>query len=493
MIDSLPELVVEILIDRFLSYEDRMNLKLTCKRIKNIVDEKKFKNLFIFFLAHPYPQNLYYTNETIGYVNSLRIHNPNSKVLNELSKFKETFNYLQKLIVYSMTGDCLNEDYTKFSLENLNHLEHLRHLELHGFNFLNGDLSLKNLKIISLDSNCTSELDCEHLKAINIEREARPKFTRRTASSLTHLSFGKYIFNGDGLKAYQSSLIENCENLSVLSMTEFENLYPILEEISGDKLKVPSLKEIRLERTRVLPDFEVFIQNLKPPFSPLNKIKIFLNGKLMLIDELIKLDNFAKKVENTFSYGLYLNEIEMINEDPLYDCLLAGLTHLEIMDNFKLNKQLIVKMRNVFFLKFNIKLKIDDELLDTMFETWKDKLRIIYFYCSPYITQNQFDRMPNYFTNKIFLSFREYNLENYEFLTRFKNLHGLSLSKEIKKDDLVRLLKECRLRKIQFLNNGKCLSIAINRQLNYINFFDRASRKEPVKFDNLENLIKYNL
>ena len=52
MIDSLPELVVEIIIDRFLSYEDLINLKLTCKRLKNIVDQKKIKIYLFFLLIH---------------------------------------------------------------------------------------------------------------------------------------------------------------------------------------------------------------------------------------------------------------------------------------------------------------------------------------------------------------------------------------------------------------------------------------------------------
>ena len=47
MIDSLPELVVRIIIDRFLSYEDLVNLKLTCKGLKNIVDQKKLK-IYLF-------------------------------------------------------------------------------------------------------------------------------------------------------------------------------------------------------------------------------------------------------------------------------------------------------------------------------------------------------------------------------------------------------------------------------------------------------------
>ena len=489
MIGYLPELVVEIIIGRFLNYEDLINLKLTCKGLKNIVDRKKFKNLFVF-LGYPYPRRLFYTNEQVGYANSLRIEDPNSKILNELSIFKETFNYLQKLIFYSMSGDCLSGLYTKFSLEKLNCFEHLEHLELHDFNFVDGDLSLKNLKIFSLDSNCTSELDCEQLKAINIEERAIPKFTKKTASSLTHLSFGIYIYpNEEYLNSYLSSLIEICENLSVLTMKGFgnENTFLIIK-ISENKLKIPSLKEIRMEMAAELPDFEVLIQCLKKPFSPLKKVKIFLNGKLLSLDEFIKLDIFAKKITK------FSNLPKMINEDPLYDCLLDSATSLEIIDNSKLNKQSIAKLKNVRYLTFSNKLKIDDELWEAILETWKNKLEDIDFYY--YMTQNQVDQMPDYFTNKISLMFGiGCKFESHEFLSRFKNLIDLRLNdQEIKKDDLIRLLKKCCwLQCIQFSANGERYGIGINRQKKYFKFFDKDRFEKNLPFESytLETLVDY--
>ena len=499
MIDSLPELVVEIIIDRFLSYEDLINLKLTCKGLKKIVDGKKFQNLFVF-LAYPCPRRMFYTNEPIGYANSLRIQDPNSQILNELSKFKETFKYLQKLIVYFNHGTNLNEECTHISLEKLNYLEHLEHLELYGFNYLDGMLSLENLKIFSLEARCEIALDCEQLKAIYIEWDATPKLTKKTKSSLTHLSFGMDFYHSkEYLNSYRSSLIEDCKNLSVLRTREFDDLKSFLLKISEHKLKVPSLKEIRLEKTRKLPDFEVLIQSLKKPLSPLKKIRIFLNEKLMSLDELIKLDNFAKKIKTKFWDDLYfdLSAIELINEDPLYDCLLGSVTFLEIKDNSKLIKQLIVKLKNVDWLIFSNKLKIDDESWNMMLETWKDKLEYIEFYS--YITQNQLDQMPDYFTNPICLTFgKECKLENYDFLTRFKNLTRIRSHQELKKDDLIRLLKECRWLyciefyvNAEFYVNEKHTTIGINNQKKYFKFFPGYNDKKPLKFDTLGTLIDY--
>ena len=490
MIDSLPELVIEILIDRFLSHEDRINLMLTCKGLKNIVGRKKIKNLFVFF-AHPCTRRMFYTNLPIGYTNSLRIQDPNSKILNELSKFKETFKYLQKLVVYFSKGNGLNDEYTHLSMEKLNCFEHLEHLELYGFNYLDGNLSLKNLKIFSLESNCDIFLNCEQLKAINIEYLATPKFTKKTSSSLIHLSFGRdLILDGECFfSSYRSSLIETCENLSVLKMTEFGDLNPFLIKASENKLKVPSLKEIRLEETGILPDFEVLIQSLKKPFSPLKKIKIFLNRKLMSLDELIKLNNFVKKNKTKF-----WNAFEIIIEDPFYDCLLDSVSSFEIMDNSKLNKKSIEILKNVSCLEFSNKLKIDDELWNTMLEAWENKLCSIDF--DSYTTQNQFDQMPDYFTNQICLTFgKECKLESYEFLTRFKNLIQVRFHREIKKDDLNRLLRGCRfLYSIEFYVNGEFITIGINRQEKYFKFFSDDARyrdKEPLKFDTLETLIDY--
>ena len=498
MIDSLPESVVEMIIDRFLSYEDLINLKLTCKGLKNIVDRKKIKNLFVF-LGYPYPRRLFYTNELIGYANSLRIRDPNPQILNELFKFKETFKYLQKLIVYFRRGSSLNDEFTQLSLESLNYLEHLEHLELHDSEFLDGNLSLKNLKIFSLEfCHGTLVLDCEQLKAINIEDGAEPNLTKKTASSLTHLSFGRdFYHNGECVyNFYRLALIETCENLSVLTMIEFGNLNPFLIKISENVLKIPSLKEIRLEKTTKLPDFEVLIQNLKKPFSPLKKIKIFLNGKLLSLDELIKLDDLVKKMKTKFSNNHFnLNAIEMINEYPLYDCLLDNVTFIEIMDNSKLIKQSIRKLKNIRNLTFRNKFKIDDELWNSMLVAWKDKLVDIDFYSSANITQNQFDQIPDYFTNQICLAFgKESKLESYDFLTRFKNLTRIRLfDQEMKKDDLIRLLKECRwLYCIEFYVNGEHITIGINKLNKYFKFFGCDSKeKDPLKFDTLETVIDY--
>ena len=65
----------------------------------------------------------------------------------------------------------------------------------------------------------------------------------------------------------------------------------------------------------------------------------------------------------------------------------------------------------------------------------------------------------------------------------------------IKKDDLIRLLKECRwLYCIEFYVNGEFITIGINRREKYFKFFSDDARyndKEPLKFDTLETLIDY--
>ena len=55
---ELPELVI-LKIYSLLSYEDLKNLRVTCKKLKEIVDQRPSRSLHLFVKAYPFERELH--------------------------------------------------------------------------------------------------------------------------------------------------------------------------------------------------------------------------------------------------------------------------------------------------------------------------------------------------------------------------------------------------------------------------------------------------
>ena len=149
---ELPELVL-LFISQQLSYEDLRNLRVTCKRLREIVDQRTPRSLHLFVKAYPFERELLHTGELVSYANTF--HVSKLDILKSI-KFRSQFTGLRKLIVYHQ----LRYPWTDLKTVNLNDLncfEQLVHLELEELYLEKGKLSLRNLKIALFEKKNTSE------------------------------------------------------------------------------------------------------------------------------------------------------------------------------------------------------------------------------------------------------------------------------------------------------------------------------------------------
>ena len=136
------------LIFRELSYEDRLSLRRTCKKLKSLVDGQVSRNLFIYLRSYPCHENLFHTNEAIYYADSCRVLNLDRFIssswqkLKRLRKLTTYYKYFHRLMDYTkkinVNLDVLrrNDVFLKetwnleIDLEHFNLFEHVDHLEI---------------------------------------------------------------------------------------------------------------------------------------------------------------------------------------------------------------------------------------------------------------------------------------------------------------------------------------------------------------------------
>ncbi|KAI3479641.1 hypothetical protein L1887_58302 [Cichorium endivia] len=114
---DLPELVIWLISEK-LSYEDRQNLRVTCKQLKEILNQRPFRSLHLFLIGYPFERNLWHTNELVSHANTFRV--TELSILKSI-KFRDQIGGLLKLL--TIYRDPMLEQSEKFSLDlsDLNH------------------------------------------------------------------------------------------------------------------------------------------------------------------------------------------------------------------------------------------------------------------------------------------------------------------------------------------------------------------------------------
>lgn len=183
---ELPDLVTDLILDQ-LSYEDLNSLRVTCKKWREIVDQRpKSRAVHLFVQVHPFERKLFHTGELVGHANTYCASKPD--ILKSI-KFRRQFNELLKLTIYFSRMDYVidyKSGYFNVDLNDLNFFEKLVHLEIK--NFLlpkNGKLSLANLRIglfkrvfCGLAEGPIFELNCPQLKVLGLAWVRQPRLTQ---------------------------------------------------------------------------------------------------------------------------------------------------------------------------------------------------------------------------------------------------------------------------------------------------------------------------
>ena len=248
---ELPELVI-LLISQQLSYEDLGNLRVTCKRLKEIIGRRTPRSLHLLTDENPFERKLFHTGELVNHANTYHVRQLD--ILKSI-KFRSQFIGLLKLTIY-YTRDwdhCgLWEAYKSVDLNDLNHFEQLVHLELKWLKIETGKLSLRELKIAFFghtykDTKTSFELDCPRLEALGLGYSTQPRLTQGTGSSVRYL----HVEFEDDSKTYKSAdylplLYAKLQNLSRISFECEGDLNSFVLAVMELRVCLPFLSKIQL-------------------------------------------------------------------------------------------------------------------------------------------------------------------------------------------------------------------------------------------------------
>lgn len=233
-LNELPMLVIELTLD-YLSYEDLFSLRRTCKWWKTVIDQRKFKRLILFIDAYPSPKRLFYTNQSVGYSNSLRI---TDLAALETANFQSTFADLHTLAIF-YDPPTVNNLVSHLTID-LNVLDCYRQLEFLSIDmvgFVCGGLwNLEKLKVCHTKARLESNFSlagCRQLQALAVLEYARPE----QASVFRRVTY-----------LYLDSMLElrNFESLQVLCFGLLSTMEKTLDQINSGQLSLPALNEIRM-------------------------------------------------------------------------------------------------------------------------------------------------------------------------------------------------------------------------------------------------------
>lgn len=459
MLDKLPDLVIELILFEYLSYEDVFNLRLVCKKLNQF---KKFSKLNLFVNNYPFNDYLFYTNKLINHANSLRI-----KSLETFKSvdFSTRFNKIQQLSI------CCSTNSYKLVLEDLNCLnrfQNLVHLQINSLRSIKGEIDLPNLRICSIHTlnDSVFKVNCPKLKALQLSEETKAELIDKS-NRLDHLSI-KWVNRRD--EDYLIKLFSNLNSLSTLNLKSMGNLLLILDKLNKSELHLPILDNIQLENCWYLKD----LNNLVSKLTILNQnsstkhIKFAINNRIVKLNELNEVHNLLCKHNLNKDISKLTNDhLKILGENPSFDCFLSSITELELNEDCRLDKKLICKLKNINNLKIKTK---DDKLVELMIKNW-DQLTYLHLSTSN-LKCEQLKLMSIYFLNLKYLTIENEFESNIglDKLIRFKNLKEITVKFKIGKRTQLLLFNNCpSLEEISIStgNETKAITrIALNRQIN---------------------------
>ena len=459
---ELPELSILLILDH-LSYEDLQSLRVTCKKLKAIVDQRTPQSLHLLVDRFREERELLHTGELVSYANTFQA--PELTILRS-AKFRSLFTGLRKLTIYKHS--CFSHNLKTVDPDDLNYFQSLVHLQLENVEIKNGKLSLRNLRIASLqvnnDETADFELDCPQLQVLGLGYQTRPKLTQETANSI------RYLYNrgeADG-ETSMFLLYAKLNNLSTICFDRSERLNSFVVALMEHRVTLSSLKQIQLKRPSYFTERGVLLRNLAElkRKNETKHLEVLINGKVMERNELTELLNLLNKIfsdnpddpadlvnrpNQMFCVGnLWKSDLlRHFHENPILHCLLPSVYWLVIWsdEDVRLSKQLIGRLQNLAWL--TIYVAMDEQYFEFILRTCRRISNLQIYKCPTILKQQQLDQMPDYLQNLTSLSLgsdmgrRKFN---FHFLIKFKKLNSVRLDFNIPKETMSSL----------FCNNLKC-------------------------------------
>lgn len=319
---------------------------------------------------------------------------------------------------------------------------------IQGVGYIFGQLQMKNLKILSVETRRLSEfdLDCDQLKAMCISFGARPNIVG-LPHKLNCLSTKLLLF--EDTFEYLRKLLGQCASLSTIGFEYPTFLKFTLKELNARRISLPLLTVIKLERPQFLQDLKddlvgCLIQ-YQSQIEP-ERLQFILNDESISLEQL----NMIVQIHQKFSlpgdhlstpYLKFLRENETLTE---LSCLLSSISKLVLTkDGIEPDQDLVAKLKHLqVFSILPGSPPIDEMLFRKMLTTWTGLERLFIYNLGGQVSQRLLDQMPAYWPNlnRLVLDKKP---ENLKFVKELKNLRSLDFGFNFSKEEIMCLVQAC--------------------------------------------------
>lgn len=459
MLQDLPELVLNLVCD-YLSYEDVLVLRSTCKGLKRFIDGKHFTKLNLFVRNFSYPSWLFYGGDSIGYPHSY--HSDDTAILVS-DRFKERFYNVQRMVICSKTGysDLRRHDETEYDLNCLNFFGALRHLVIDRLPRTRGKLNLPELRIAEFQNyenfkpefyelkDSSLELNCPRLRALKV-KFCRPVLTGET-NQLDYLHCGDY---GDPTN-YLKSIFPNLGKLSTICFETIGRTMQFFSDLKSDRLSLPALSQIKLQLyndyLKRLDELANGLQELKRD-PHLKRINFIFNGKhfdspneLRRIAGLIRAHNSEACDQVGFCLRFLRDRcLRFLNGTPELHFLCSGVRIVILHEDVELSEEMIKKLKSIEDLEFGsgYRCKPNYSTFELIARTCKS-LRSWSFYHQT-LTELLLQMLSNHLDNLEMIKIIKCKYETLKPLAKFRNLEYISLDFDPSRDEMTFIYKNSR-------------------------------------------------
>ena len=452
---ELPEIVIWT-IAKHLNYQEHQNLRLACKKLKEIIDQRTAISLHLFVKVYPFQRELCHIGHPISYANSLHVCEKRVSNIIRSIDFRKRFAGLLKLTIH-YDLQIPSKGARSLDLNELNCFKSLVHLEIEGVVIKSRRLSLPNLKVAILESirPATLGLSCPQLSVLGLKCQTVLRLTNKTKSSIEHL-----YMNEDEDSATDSTeeseiyqLLQRLSSISFRSNGErSKEVDKFVLALLARKVQLPRLRRIRLIKANGFDRRGAVLRNLlNLKRNPETKhIEIEINSKVMAVDELTEMFSLLQTYEFS-GRCLKLSQIQHFIQNPTLHCLLPGVQDLRLWCNedVTLSKQLIEELEGLRFLTLGEEIEMDADCFEEFFECVLRRcrgLRHLTIGCAC-LKQEQLDRMPPYMQELTLLCFAtNFSLGNFnfDFLKNFRNLIFIEFDGfNIQRDTMEFILNNC--------------------------------------------------
>ena len=477
MLIDFPKELIEIIIDDYLSYRDLISLKLTCKSLKNLIDNKKIRNLNVFTSFNPFERRLIFLKKIIGYVNSICLKDMNTIISS--SKIKENFKYLKRFIVY----EKFQHNSKSFNLSQLTKsFKELEHLEIYALRKIKGYLGLKKLKYLFVLSYRNSKIviDCEQLTALRIEGSIVAKALQ--LGNLTHLEihlFSDHEYPSFFFKLYRKSL--------KLNHLTFKGNYSAYLKIKT-QIRLHSLKELRLQlRNNLGADWIEDFNDIRRDFDG-SETRVYFRDQDIFCKEF---KEFSEKFIETDELGPFLDYdfvVKNLAEVRGFHPWIDSITINDTTDI--LNQKIIYNFKNLVCIEFE-NCYLDKETLNSLLR----ELRYIEYIVLDSV-KNNLDNL-NLIENYSLFSLDIKNQCDIgpSFIENFKNLYSIGFTNQkVKKDILYDFYKYHKYEKnIHFYTDKEeSYELVLKKKSNKFNLIKKGLVGKSIEsFANLDEFFDY--